>query len=484
MADQRKSGPQVWPVLMAGGTGTRLWPMSRGLFPKQFMALVTSDTMLTETARRFSGKQIGGQPVAAPIAIVNDAHRFIAGEQLRDAGVTPEAIVLEPIGRNTAPAAAIAALMIIERDPEGIMLLAPADHVINNTSAFARVIETALPAVRMGHLVTFGVTPARPETGYGYIERGEAIAGQKGCFVLDRFIEKPDLGTAETYVNSGRHFWNSGIFLMGAQVYLDELERHAPAVLKSARAALEKAERDLDFIRLDSKALAASPNISIDYAVMEKTSKGVIVPSDMGWSDVGSWTALWNISKKDARGNVLRGDVIAHDVTGSYVRSEKPLVAVLGLENVIVVATDDVVLVSAKHAAQDVKAVVEKLANDGRPEPLSHTTVFRPWGAYRSMDQGKGFQVKHITVNPGGRLSLQKHAKRAEHWVVVGGTATVTRNEEEREVHVNESVYIPIGTAHRLENRTSTPLHLIEVQSGSYLGEDDIVRLEDAYGRD
>lgn len=470
---------RIWPVLLAGGTGTRLWPMSRSLFPKQYMALVSSESMLAETARR-----VGSPPFAAPIAIINNEHRFIAGEQLRDAGIKPEAIVLEPAGRNTAPAAAVAALMILERDSEGVMLLAPADHVITNESAFMRAVQAALPAAISGHMVTFGIKPQRAETGYGYIERGDGIAGQKGCYAFVRFTEKPDSATAERYLSSGKHFWNSGIFLMRAQSYIEELEHHQPAVLKAARAALEKSSHDLDFLRLDPEAFANSPNISIDYAVMEKTDRGVIVPTDMGWSDVGSWSALWEISKKDGKGNVLRGDVMVRDVTGAYVRSEKPMVAVLGLDNVIVVATDDVVLVASKDAAQDVKAVVEKLSRDGRPEPTAHTTVFRPWGTYRSVDDGKGFQVKRITVNPGGRLSMQKHAKRTEHWVVVGGTATVTCDGKESEVRVNESVYIPVGTAHRLENRTKEPLFLIEVQSGSYLGEDDIVRLEDAYGRD
>ena len=479
MAKQPGSTSKIWPVLLAGGTGTRLWPMSRGLFPKQFMALVSSESMLAETAQRLSGDGFN-----APIAIVNDDHRFIAGEQLRDAGTPAEAIVLEPVGRNTAPAAAIAALMVIERDPEGVMLLAPADHVIADRNAFSRAVQTALPAAREGHMVTFGIKPLRAETGYGYIERGEAITGQKGCYDFVRFTEKPDSETAGTYLASGRHFWNSGIFLMRAQSLIEEMERHQPAVLKAARTALSSATRDLDFTRLDAKAFGASPNISIDYAVMEKTDKGVIVPTDMGWSDVGSWAALWEISKKDAEGNVLRGDVMVRDVTGAYVRSEKPMVAVLGLDNVVVVATDDVVLVASKDAAQDVKTVVEKLSRDGRPEPVAHTTVFRPWGTYRSVDDGKNFQVKRITVNPGGRLSLQKHAKRAEHWVVVGGIATVTCDGKEQQVKVNESVYIPIGTAHRLENKTKEPLYLIEVQSGAYLGEDDIERLEDAYGRD
>jgi mannose-1-phosphate guanylyltransferase/mannose-6-phosphate isomerase len=478
MAKQDTAGRQVWPILLAGGTGTRLWPMSRGLFPKQFMALESDGTMLADAAKRLDGPLF-----ARPIAIVNDGHRFIAGEQLRHAGATPEAIVLEPVGRNTAVAAAVAALMVAERDPQGIMLLAPADHVITKHEAFQHAIETALPAARAGYLVTFGVVPTHAEIGYGYLERGTALQGFKGCYTLDRFSEKPDAQTAEVYLKSKQHFWNSGIFLMGAQAYLEELERLNPAILKAAHAALDNSDHDLDFIRLDKKGLAAAPNISIDYAVMEKTEKGVIVPANMGWSDIGSWAALWKISKKDTRGNVLRGDVVVRDVTGSYVRSEKPLVAVLGLEDVVVVATDDVVLVAAKHAAQDVKAIVEKLNRDGRREASAHTTVYRPWGSFHVIDGEKEFQVKRITVNPGGRLSLQKHGKRAEHWVVVSGIANVTRDEEELEIKANQSVYIPIGAAHRLENRGTEPLHLIEVQSGSYLGEDDIVRLEDSYGR-
>ena len=478
MAETGTAGGSVQPVLLAGGTGTRLWPMSRGLFPKQYMALVSSETMLADSAGRLTGK-----PFGAPILIVNNDHRFIAGEQIRDAGIVPRAIVLEPVGRNTAPAAAIAALMLVESDPAAIMLLAPADHVITNTDAFARAVEAALPAARAGQLVTFGIKPAEAETGYGYIERGEALDGIKGCFRIERFTEKPDAATAETYLHSGHHFWNSGIFLLGAQAYLDELEKHAPAVLKAARAALADAERDLDFIRLDRKALEKAPNISIDYAVMEKTANGIVMPVDIGWSDVGSWTALWQISKKDARGNVLRGDVVSRDVSGSYLRSEKPLLAVIGLEDVIVIATDDAVLVAAKDSAQEVKAIVEQLSSEGRREPVVHTTEYRPWGSYQSIDGDKGFQVKRITVNPGGRLSLQKHAKRAEHWVVVDGTATVTRDGEEMTIKTNQAVYIPIGAEHRLENRTKTPLHLIEVQSGSYLGEDDIIRLDDVYGR-
>jgi mannose-1-phosphate guanylyltransferase/mannose-6-phosphate isomerase len=478
MTETGKVGATVQPVLLAGGTGTRLWPMSRGLFPKQFMPLVSDGTMLADSARRLTGKTFG-----APIVIVNNDHRFIAGEQIRNAGIEPRAIVLEPVGRNTAPAAAVAALMLLESDPGAIMLLAPADHVIANTDAFARAIEAALPAAQAGQLVTFGIKPAQAETGYGYIERGETVDGIKGCFRIARFTEKPDAETAEDYLNSGNHFWNSGIFLLGAKAYLDELEKHAPAVLKAARAALAGAERDLDFIRLDHKALETSPNISIDYAVMEKTANGIVMPVDIGWSDVGSWTALWQISKKDARGNVLRGDVISREVSGSYLRSEKPLLAVIGLEDVIVIATDDAVLVAAKDAAQEVKAVVEKLSSEGRREPTVHTTEYRPWGSYQSIDGDKGFRVKRITVNPGGRLSLQKHAKRTEHWVVVDGTATVTRDGEEMTVKTNEAVYIPIGAEHRLENRGTAPLHLIEVQSGTYLGEDDIIRLEDAYGR-
>ena len=468
----------IWPLLMAGGTGTRLWPASRELFPKQFMALAGDATMLEETAKRLTGPLFH-----APLVLCNDAHRFIAAEQLRAAAIEPEAIVLEPAGRNTAPAAAVAALLLAERDPGAIMLLAPADHVIGDETAFISGLEAALPAALAGFLVTFGMAPDKAETGYGYIERGAAIGAAEGIFSIARFTEKPDMATAEKYLTSGRHFWNSGIFLMAASAYLAELESLAPNILAAARAALDGAAKDLDFLRLDRDAYEQAPNISIDYAVMEATAKGAVAPLDMGWSDVGSWATLWELGDKDEAGNVVRGDTVLHNVHNAYLRADSGLLACVGLDDVIVVVTDDAVLVSHRDSAQDVKTVVEQLRELGREEPASHTTTYRPWGSFQTVDSGARFQVKRITVKPGGCLSLQKHARRAEHWVVVAGTATVTRGEEVIELGPNQSTYIPIGMAHRLENKTGEPLHLIEVQSGDYLGEDDIERLEDIYGR-
>lgn len=468
----------IWPVLMAGGTGTRLWPASRELFPKQFMALTGDATMFEQTARRLAGPLFG-----PPVVLCNDEHRFIAAEQLRAAAMEPAAIILEPAGRNTAPAAAVAALYLVERDAEAVMLLAPADHLIADVGGLIKGIELALPAALGGSLVTFGIPPDRAETGYGYIEQDQDVMVTEGVSAVASFTEKPDADTARQYLASGHHYWNSGIFLMGAASYLSELERLRPEILAAARSALENADADLDFLRLDRQAFEAAPNISIDYAVMEPTDKGAVLPLDIGWSDVGSWAALWEMGEKDGTGNVLHGDVEAFGVSDCYLRSDKGLLAVVGLDDIVVVVTDDTVLVAPKNASQEVKTLVERLKRGGRSEPLTHTTTYRPWGSFRNVDAGAGYQVKRITVKPGGRLSLQKHARRAEHWVVVVGTATVTRGEEMVELHANQSTYIPIGMAHRLENRTEEELHLIEVQSGDYLGEDDIERLEDIYGR-
>ncbi|MCZ6743010.1 MAG: mannose-1-phosphate guanylyltransferase/mannose-6-phosphate isomerase [Alphaproteobacteria bacterium] len=468
----------IWPVLMAGGTGTRLWPASRELFPKQFMALTGDATMFEQTARRLAGPLFG-----PPVVLCNDEHRFIAAEQLRAAAMEPAAIILEPAGRNTAPAAAVAALYLVERDAEAVMLLAPADHLIADVGGLIKGIELALPAALGGSLVTFGIPPDRAETGYGYIEQDQDVMVTEGVSAVASFTEKPDADTARQYLASGHHYWNSGIFLMGAASYLSELERLRPEILAAARSALENADADLDFLRLDRQAFEAAPNISIDYAVMEPTDKGAVLPLDIGWSDVGSWAALWEMGEKDGTGNVLHGDVEAFGVSASYLRSDKGLLAVVGLDDIVVVVTDDTVLVAPKNASQEVKTLVERLKRGGRSEPLTHTTTYRPWGSFRNVDAGAGYQVKRITVKPGGRLSLQKHARRAEHWVVVVGTATVTRGEEVVELHANQSTYIPIDMAHRLENRTEEELHLIEVQSGDYLGEDDIERLEDIYGR-
>jgi mannose-1-phosphate guanylyltransferase/mannose-6-phosphate isomerase len=468
----------IHPVILSGGVGSRLWPLSRSLYPKQLLPLAGERTMIQETAARVSGAQF-----ARPIIICNQEHRFLIAEQMREATVTPDAIVLEPFGRNTAPAAAIAALMLAERDPGSLMMLLPADHVVMLQDAFEAAAATAAHAARDGALVLFGIAARTPETGFGYIARGETLAGTEQCFRVEAFCEKPDLATAESYVASGRHYWNSGMFLFRADAYLNELERLEPAMLAACREALAESRRDLDFIRLDDTAFARSPSRSIDYAVMEHTTHAAVVPVDLVWSDVGSWLSLWEIGEKDASGNVSRGDVIAHQTKNSYLRSEGPLIAAVGVEDIAIVATVDAILVTTRGASQDVKHIVEELQRQGRELHLNHRRVYRPWGSYDSIDSGPGFQVKRIVVNPGAKLSLQKHAKRAEHWIVVTGTATVTCDEKVFPLHANQSTYIPLGSKHRLENPGTEPLHLIEVQSGSYLGEDDIVRFEDSYGR-
>lgn len=478
-AMEQGGSSRIWPVLMAGGSGTRLWPMSRGLFPKQFMPLAGERTMLQATLERLKG------PLFHPPSILcNDDHRFIVAEQLRSLNMTPAALILEPVGRNTAPAATVAALSLIERDAEAVMLLAPADHVISDPQAFHAALLPALEAARAGALVTFGIRPDRPETGYGYIREGEPLPGHPSVRRIASFSEKPDAETAQRYLDEGGYSWNSGLFLMRAQSWLDEVKALAPALLDPAGAAIRESRKDLDFLRLDRDALERAPAVSIDYAVMEKTARGAVVAVDIGWSDVGSWDSLWEIGDRDTSGNVVRGDVLTVDSHHSYLRSESGLLATVGIEGLVVVVTDDAVLVADRTRAQDVRAIVERLKALDRPETLSHSTVYRPWGSFTAVDAGDGFQVKRITVAPGGRLSLQRHARRAEHWVVVKGTATVTRDGAVIELQANQSTYIPIGMAHRLENRQREPLHLIEVQSGAYLGEDDIERLEDVYGRD
>jgi mannose-1-phosphate guanylyltransferase/mannose-6-phosphate isomerase len=472
------SGAAIVPVILSGGAGTRLWPMSRGAHPKQFLPLAGGNSLLQDTLTRLSGA-----PFTAPMVICNEDHRFMVAEQARAIGLAPEAIVLEPVGRNTAPAAAAAALLAAERLPGALVLLAPSDHVITRPDAFRQAVLDAVPAARAGRIITFGVVPDRPETGYGYIKAGAPLAGTGGALAVDRFLEKPDLATAEAMLAEGGYFWNGGMFLFDPVAFLAELERHAPAVLAGTRAALEGARQDIDFTRLNRAAFEALDGISIDYAVMERTDKAAVVPADVGWSDLGAWSALWDIGDKDGSGNVVRGDVLLHDVSGSYVRSEGPLVAVAGMEDVVVIATDDAVMVAPKGRSQDVKVLVDLLKADDRSEATVHRVVYRPWGSYEGIDQGERHQVKHIVVKPGASLSLQMHHHRAEHWIVVRGTAKVTRGEETMLLHENQSTYIPLGTTHRLENPGILPLHLIEVQSGSYLGEDDIVRFEDNYGR-
>ena len=468
----------VHPVILSGGAGTRLWPVSRTLYPKQLLPLVSERTMLQETVRRVAGKGF-----APPVVVCNEEHRFLIAGQLRELDIAPSRMVLEPVGRNTAPAAAVAALLLAGEDADAVMLLLPSDHVVEDVSGFLAAVETGLAAAENGALVTFGIPPTGPETGYGYIRRGAAYAGAKGCFRIARFVEKPDLEEARRLVRAGDYHWNSGMFLVRAGRYLEELERLKPEMVECCRRAVAGAVEDLDFLRLEAEAFSGIEPLSIDYAVMEHTEAAVVVPADMGWSDVGSWSALWEIGAKDGDGNVVLGDVITDGTTDSYIRSEGRLVAALGLDNVVVVATDDVVLVVRRDEAQNVKKVVEVLARAGRPEHSVHTKVYRPWGYYQSIDAGDRFQVKRLHVNPGQKLSLQMHHHRAEHWVVVSGTAKVTRGDETFLLNENESTYLPLGVKHALENPGDAPLCVIEVQSGDYLGEDDIVRFEDRYGR-
>ena len=463
----------IVPVILSGGSGTRLWPLSREAYPKQFLPLVGDDTMLQATWKRVAS--IAG---AAPIVVANQEHRFMAAEQLRECKVLPQALILEPVGRNTAPAIAIAALQALANGDDALLLVLPSDHVVRNEAAFHAAVKQAAIAAETGKLVPFGIVPTAPETGYGYIK---AAAGE-GVRAVDRFVEKPDLATAEQYVASGEYFWNSGMFLFKASRYLKELEALQPAILAACRQALDKAARDNDFIRLDAEAFATSPNDSIDYAVMEKTADAAVVPLDAEWNDVGSWSALWEVSDKDPDGNACHGDVIALDCKNSYAYGNR-LIAMVGLQDIVVVETDDAVFVGHKDRVQDVKEIVGQIKRDGRSEAAAHRKVYRPWGAYDSIDNGARFQVKRITVKPGATLSLQMHHHRAEHWIVVSGTAEVTRGDEVILLSENQSTYIPLGVTHRLKNPGKLPLELIEVQSGSYLGEDDIVRFEDSYGR-
>jgi mannose-1-phosphate guanylyltransferase / mannose-6-phosphate isomerase len=469
---------RIHPVILSGGSGTRLWPMSRAQYPKQFLPLVSERTLLQEAVLRV------GDPArfAAPTIIANDEHRFIVAEQLRLAVIKPRAIVLEPMGRNTAPAACVAALTLAA-EPDALLLLLPSDHAVANLPAFLAAIDCAAAAAAAGRLVTFGIDADRPETGYGYIHRGAALAGVAGAYEVAGFIEKPDRAHAEAYLASGDYFWNSGIFLLPAKLLLDELLRLQPEMVAACRQAVDKAKRDLDFLRLDREAFAAARSDSLDYAVMEHTPHAAVVPVEMGWSDVGTWDALWQIGAPDAAGNVTTGDVVVEESRNCYLRAESGMVAALGVEDLIIVATADAVMVTHRDHAQDIKKLVVRLEQSGRAEAIAHPLVHRPWGTYRSIHAGTRVQVKHIMVKPGAKLSLQKHHHRAEHWVVVQGTAKVVRGNEELLLYEDQSTYIPLGTPHRLENPGKIPLHLIEVQSGSYLGEDDIVRFEDTYGR-
>ncbi len=468
----------IVPVILSGGTGTRLWPLSRESYPKQFWPLISDRTMLQETAARATGPGF-----APPVVVCNEAHRFLVAEQLRAAHIEGARVLLEPAGRNSAPAIAAAALLLRDEDPDAVLWLMAADAAVGDVPALHEALALATAAARAGRIVTFGMTPTAPETGYGYIAAGEDLPGSPGVKSVARFVEKPDVATAERFLAGGRHLWNSGMFVATAAVLLAELARHAPEVLRAVETAMAEARRDLDFVRLAPEAFTAAPAISIDYAVMERTELAAVVPASIGWSDLGSWASLWEVAVKDAAGNVAMGPVEFADSRGCLVRSEGVLTGVVGLEDTVVVATDDAVLVMPRARAQDVKLLVDRLKATGRPEATQHRRVYRPWGHYEGLILGERFQVKKIQVRPGQKLSLQKHFHRAEHWVVVNGTAIVQRDADSVLLRENESIYLPLGCVHRLENPGMIPLTLIEVQSGAYLGEDDIVRIEDTYGR-
>jgi mannose-1-phosphate guanylyltransferase / mannose-6-phosphate isomerase len=486
----------IQPVILSGGSGTRLWPLSRENYPKQLLPLLGADSLLQATVRRIEG--IGGVELAPPIVVCNEEYRFVIAEQLRLIG-QPGAVVLEPFGRNTAPALVLSALAAIKNEADPVLLVMPADHVIRDTAAFQRVVSQGARLAAAGAVVTFGITPDAPETGYGYIQSGSDYPAQSwqprddAAKLIARFVEKPDLATAQTYLAQGDYLWNSGLFMMRASVWLAAMATCRPDILAACQAAWDQGSTDGEFVRVGKEAFAACPSDSIDYAVMERIATsdganktlppGVVIALDAGWSDVGAWGALWQVLPKDAQGNVIQGDVLLHDCHDTLAFSERRLVACVGVNNLVVVETADAILVVHKDKTQDVKQIVDSLKTQGRSERSVHRKVFRPWGWYDSVDTGDRFQVKRIVVKPGGTLSLQMHHHRAEHWIVVSGTAKVTKGEQTFLVSENESTYIPLGTTHRLENPGRVPLEMIEVQSGSYLGEDDIVRFEDAYGR-
>ncbi|CAI8977369.1 mannose-1-phosphate guanylyltransferase/mannose-6-phosphate isomerase [Pseudomonas serbica] len=465
------------PVILSGGSGSRLWPLSRAMHPKQFLTLNGDQSLFQATLSRLAGIQDG--PLT-PIVVSNEDHRFLVAEQCRALGINPQAILLEPIGRNTAPAIAAAVVKALATGRDELLLVLPADHVFDDLDALHKAFAAGTPAARDGRIVTFGIVPNKAETGYGYIrvaEKSDEIQA------VQEFVEKPDLATAEQYLADGRYYWNSGMFLFQASSMLAQLEEHAPQVLDAVQAALRNAKEDLDFTRLDTMAFATAENISIDYAVMERSNQVSVVPLDAGWNDVGSWSAVWEIAEKDSQGNASRGDVMLEATRNAYVHAEHRMVSVLGLDDVIVVETADAVMVAAKDKAQDVKLLVDRIKQSARTEATNHRKVYRPWGAYDSIDHGPRYQVKRITVAPGQKLSVQMHHHRAEHWIVVTGTAQVSIGDEQILLSENQSTYIPIGVVHALENPGKIPLEMIEVQSGGYLGEDDIVRFEDRYGR-
>lgn len=473
----------IKPVILSGGSGTRLWPLSRQLYPKQLLPLVGEKTLLQDTVSRLENFPNISDTVTV---ICNDAHRFLVAEQLREINVKADALLLEPVGRNTAPALTLAAIANRESGHDDILLVMPADHVIQDTKTFQQILTEGSTLAAQDMLVTFGIVPTKAETGYGYIKQGAAI--EEGSFVIEQFVEKPDEITAQKYLDSGDFLWNSGMFMMKSSIWLEQIAQHAPAILSACEKAYAAGKEELDFYRIDDAAFTACPSDSIDYAVAEKMvsdskTKAAVVRLDAGWSDVGAWAELWNIGDKDNKGNVTQGDVVAINSEDSMLISQQRLIAAVGLKDIVVVETADAILVSHRDQVQDVKQVVEWIKEEDRDEHLSHRCVYRPWGHYDSIDMGERYQVKRITVNPGEILSLQMHHHRAEHWIVVSGTASVTRGDETFIVTENQSTYIPIGTKHRLENKGAIPLEMIEVQSGSYLGEDDIVRFEDVYGR-
>ncbi len=467
------------PVILSGGVGSRLWPLSREHYPKQLLALVGKNTLLQNTILRLAGLT----EQANPVIVCNEKHRFLVAEQLHNIDIEPANIILEPAGRNTAPAVAVAAFTALAKDPEAILMVLPADHLIADAVTFCQAIEAGIQLAEANYLVTFGIVPNSPETGYGYINALDFIEDTVALSV-ESFVEKPDLETAKQYLESGKYYWNSGMFLFKAAKYLQELEKFAPDILGTCRLAVDNALEDKDFLRLDSGAFKACTSDSIDYAVMEHTNAAVVIPLDAGWNDVGAWSSLWEVSEQDDNGNVILGDVITENVTNSYLRSEHRLLAAVGIQDLTVIETADAVLVAHKDKVQDVKQIVSQLKATQRSETELHSKVYRPWGYYETIDIKERFQVKRITVNPGSSLSLQMHYHRSEHWVIVQGTAKITKNDEVFVLTENQSTYIPIGTKHRLENQGRIPLEIIEVQSGSYLGEDDIVRYEDVYGRD
>ena len=470
----------IIPVILSGGSGSRLWPLSRSLRPKQFLPLTGKESLFQLTLGRLRDLNLG--TTLAPIIVANDDHRFLVAEQCREMGTSPAKLILEPVARNTAPAIAIAALAALQDGADPTLLVLPSDHLFSNPQAFLDSVQMAKLEAEKGALVTFGILPSYPETGYGYIRASSSFSSGKPLKVAE-FVEKPNLKSAQRYVECGKYAWNSGMFLFKASIFLEELSKFDPVMLAACRAAWETSKNDLDFCRLGKEEFSKCPSDSVDYAVMEKTKKAVVVPLDAGWNDVGAWSSVWQVQPQDENGNAMRGDVILENAKNSYVHADHRLVTLLGVENLVVVETSDAVLVAHKDASQDVKKIVDHLKKSGRSEVESHREVFRPWGSYDSIDYGGRYQVKRITVKPSAKLSVQMHHHRAEHWVVVSGTALVRIGKSEQMVTENQSVYIPIGEIHSLENPGKVNLELIEVQSGSYLGEDDIVRFEDKYGR-